>query len=160
MSGDDDQTTPTPTVQVTRETADAGIAAIRGAAPKLVAAADQGAQLWDDLVKALSIPIGDEPPIEVPTGGADVFRSQGAALETALGAVGYDLQTFTDKGLAADSDGKQGVEKAGSGDGSFAGVTATGTASVGSTASGSTSASDQPQAANPGTSGPAAFTQK
>ncbi|SLJ23444.1 Uncharacterised protein [Mycobacteroides abscessus subsp. abscessus] len=138
MSGDEDKQTA-PDIQVTKATADAGIAAIRGAAPKLVAAADSGASLLDEVIKALSVPIGDEGPIEVPTGGADVLRSQGAALETALGSMGDDVQAFTDKGMTIQTDGAKGVEKAGSGGGTFAGVTATGSVDVGATASGSTS---------------------
>lgn len=141
MSGDDDQTTPTPTVQVTKDTADAGIAALRGVVPKLTAAADQGAELWDQLTAALSIPIGDEGPIEVPQGGGDVFRSQAAALETALTAVADSVQSWVDTEMTIQTDGAAGVEKAGS-DSAFAGVTATGTADVGATASGSASAGE------------------
>ncbi|WP_071288502.1 hypothetical protein [Mycolicibacterium llatzerense] len=138
MSGDEDKTTPD--IQVTRATADAGIAAIRGAAPKLVAAADSGASLLDEVIRALSVPIGGEGPIEVPQGGADVLRSQGAALETALGSVGDDVQSWVDTEMTIQTDGKASVEKAGSsGGGTFAGVTATGTVDVGATASGSAS---------------------
>lgn len=139
MSGDEDKTTPT--IQVTKETADAGIAAIRGLSPKLVAAADSGASLLDEVIRALSVPIGGEGPIEVPTGAADVLRSQGAALETALGSVAGDVQRWMDTEMTIQTDGKAGVEKAGSGSGdsAFAGVTATGSVDVGATAAGSAS---------------------
>ncbi|MDO3110463.1 hypothetical protein [Mycobacteroides abscessus] len=137
MSGDEDKTTPD--IQVTKATADAGIAAIRGAAPKLVASADSGASLLDEVIKALSVPIGGEGPVEVPTGGADVLRSQGAALETALGSVGDDVQSWVDTEMTIQTDGAKGVEKAGSGGGTFAGATGSGTVDIGVTASGSAS---------------------
>lgn len=140
MSGDEKCTPPAggtecQTVQVTKADVDAGIASIRGAAPKLTAAADQGAQLWDQLTAALSIPIGGEGPIDVPTGGADVLRSQAAGLNTALSGLGDTLQAWSDKELTVQTDAGTTIKKIvdGSSGTASVGATSSGTASVGET---------------------------
>ncbi|MBN7296600.1 hypothetical protein [Mycobacteroides abscessus] len=144
------------TVVVDRPSATVGIAAIRGQQTAITAAGSSGAGVFDAVTKALGIAIPGQAAVEVPSGGADTVRQQAAAISRRVGSVADGLETWMNTELGIQKDAAQTVTATGDGgtagtvDGSFAGVTATGTANVAET----------PKAADPGVEAPPAFAQK
>ena len=150
MSGDEN----TGVVVVDRPSATAGIAAIRKQQTTITDAGSAGAGLFDRVSTALGITIPGQAAVEVPTGGADTVRQQAAAISRRTGAVADGLESWMNTELGIQQSAAQAVNaadgKSGTVDGSFAGITASGTASV----------ADTPQAADPDVKGPPAFTMK
>lgn len=151
MSGDEN----TGVVVVDRPSATAGIAAIRKQQTKITTAGGDGAALFDQVTAALGIAIPGQEAVEVPTGGADTVRQQAAAISRRTGAVADGLEKWVNTELGIQQSAAQAVNaadgKSGTVDGSFAGVTASGTASV----------AEAPKPADPAPAGaPSAFRMK
>ncbi|MBE5469531.1 hypothetical protein E3G67_001460 [Mycobacteroides abscessus] len=136
------------TVVVDRPSATVGIAAIRGQQTKITDAGSSGAGVFDKVTKALGMVIPGQAAVEVPSGGADTVRQQAAAISRRTGSVADGLEKWMTTELGIQTDTAQTVTA--TGDGSFAGVTASGTANVAAT----------PKAADPGVEAPPAFAMK
>lgn len=146
----------TDSVVVDRPSATVGIAAIRKQQTAITNTGSEGAAVFDAVTKALGITIPGQAAVEVPTGGADTVRQQAAAISRRVGSVADGLEKWMTTELGIQTDTAQTVTATGDGgktgtvDGSFAGVTASGTANVAAT----------PKAADPGVEAPPAFVQK